>query len=548
MNRIDLGRQLLAAASLVLLQALAVFAFAQAQDPPARVARLSVADGQVSVQPAGVQDWVAAEVNRPLTAGDNLWVDKNSRAELDIGSAVIRLGSGTGLSFLSLDDSRAQMRLIAGTAIINVRELLQSQSYEVDTPNVAVSLQRPGSYRIEVNEAGDMTVVKVADGRAAVEGGGRYYTVSQGQAATFAGTDRLKVTHGDRGPPDELDAWSMQRDEQYEDSQSRQYVAEDIPGTEDLDSYGEWQDTPDDGYVWTPTDVSEDWVPYSTGGWSWVAPWGWTWIDTEPWGFAPFHYGRWLWWHHRWSWVPGPRHRRPVYAPALVGWVGGGWHHGKGGRVAWFALGPRERYTPAYRVSPGYLQDINVWGGRPPGRHYINAAVPGAVIAVGLDAFRSGRLLSGREAHLAPAEIAYATTASVPPAIVPTRSSVLGPGSGRRAIHPSLALLDRPIVAGQAPRAAPVSFERQLPAIRANGGRPLAPRELARLRSATPRVFIRRQGGWRPGSARVSPAFRSPGHFAPPLIAPHPQMHAMPGPRFPAPAPRLPQLREPHRR
>src|SRR3954471_20316921 len=113
-------------------------------DPPGRVARLSYADGSVSLQPAGVEDWADATINRPLTTGDKLWADQNSRAELDIGSAAIRIGSTTGFSFLNLDDRSAQMNVTAGTAIVHVRSLDEDQSFEIDTPNVAVVLQSPG--------------------------------------------------------------------------------------------------------------------------------------------------------------------------------------------------------------------------------------------------------------------------------------------------------------------------------------------------------------------------------------------------------------------
>src|SRR5579883_615182 len=93
-----------ALAALVMLSLLGVsIALAdENSDPPGRVARLSYASGSVSLQPAGVQDWTDATVNRPLTTGDKLWTDQNSRAELDIGSAAIRLGSTTGFSFLNL--------------------------------------------------------------------------------------------------------------------------------------------------------------------------------------------------------------------------------------------------------------------------------------------------------------------------------------------------------------------------------------------------------------------------------------------------------------
>src|SRR5690242_8579156 len=107
-------------AILVVLSLLGVsVALADESDPPGRVARLSYANGAVSLQPAGVDDWTDATLNRPLTTGDKLWADQNSRAELDIGSAVIRLGSSTGLAFLNLDDSVAQVNLTAGTAIVH---------------------------------------------------------------------------------------------------------------------------------------------------------------------------------------------------------------------------------------------------------------------------------------------------------------------------------------------------------------------------------------------------------------------------------------------
>src|SRR5260370_18032611 len=104
---------------LAVLALLALFplgaAWAEEGDPPGRVARLSGAEGSVSLQPAGVQEWAAATVNRPLTTDDKLWTDQNSRAELDLGAAVIRLRATTSFSFLNLDDNTAQMQVSAGT-------------------------------------------------------------------------------------------------------------------------------------------------------------------------------------------------------------------------------------------------------------------------------------------------------------------------------------------------------------------------------------------------------------------------------------------------
>src|SRR5258708_39478234 len=75
------------------------------QDPPTRVARISYVDGSVSLHPGGEGDWGSAARNRPATIGDKLWVDKDSRAELQAGPAAVHLGSMTALSFLNLDQA-----------------------------------------------------------------------------------------------------------------------------------------------------------------------------------------------------------------------------------------------------------------------------------------------------------------------------------------------------------------------------------------------------------------------------------------------------------
>src|SRR5215468_11278974 len=92
-------------------------------DPPARVARLNYSSGSVSFQPGGEGDWVTAVPNRPLTTGDNLWADQNSRAEVHVGSTAMRLNSETSLTFLDLDDHTTQLRLSLGSMLLRVRHL-----------------------------------------------------------------------------------------------------------------------------------------------------------------------------------------------------------------------------------------------------------------------------------------------------------------------------------------------------------------------------------------------------------------------------------------
>src|SRR5579862_6710079 len=187
-------------------------------DPPGRVARLSDAEGSVSLQPAGVQDWTTATVNRPLTTGDKLWTDQGSRAELDVGGLVIRLGATTGFSFVNLDDNTAQMQITAGTLIVRLRDMQPAQIYEIDTPNMALSLQQPGEYRVEVNDAGDATIVKVSQGQAQASGGGQSVAIGTQQMVSFTGTDTLSMGGGTLGAPDDLDSWSAGRERQLQDS------------------------------------------------------------------------------------------------------------------------------------------------------------------------------------------------------------------------------------------------------------------------------------------------------------------------------------------
>ena len=151
-------------------------AAADDEDPPGRVARLSFVRGQVSFSPSGTDDWVSAVVNRPITTGDKLWTDRDARVELHIGSAVARLSEQTGFSFLDLNDRITQIRLTEGTLSLRVRRMAQDETIEIDTPNLAFSILRPGRYRLNVNEAGDATSINVREGQGEVTGGGSAYT------------------------------------------------------------------------------------------------------------------------------------------------------------------------------------------------------------------------------------------------------------------------------------------------------------------------------------------------------------------------------------
>ena len=326
-------------------------------DPPSRVARLGYMEGQVSFQPAGENEWVGAVPNRPMTTGDKLWVDRESRAEIQLGSSTIDMAPNTGFSFLNLDDRTSQMEVTAGAINVRVWHMEPDSVFEIDTPNQAFTIQQPGRYRVETSENGDYTVVTIREGAGESSGNGQSYTLHAGERTTFRGTTSLNADMEQIGPPDDFDNWSERREHRYDDSPSARYCSRQVVGFEDLDDNGDWQPSPEYGNVWFPR-VEPGWAPYHNGHWAWIDPWGWTWVDDARWGYAPFHYGRWVNVYGRWGWVPGPPEVRPVYAPALVVFVGGG--PGAGGNVAWFPLGPREVYVPSYHVSEGYVNRVNV--------------------------------------------------------------------------------------------------------------------------------------------------------------------------------------------
>lgn len=525
----------LAVAAAVLALSMSAATAAQGS-PPGRTAQLSYVSGSVWLEPAGTREWIAAELNRPVTVGDKIWADRDSRVELGIGDAQIRLWSMTGFSFLSLDQLTAQMQVTAGSVIVHVLSLAGGEQDEIDTPNLALSLERPGIYRVQVSESGDSTVVKVVDGRAVASGGGKTYTVGAQQSVTFTGATTLSADYALLGPPDAFDDWSMSRDREEAKAAAAvdQYVSADVVGADQLAGYGNWQST-QWGYAWFPA-VPAGWAPYSLGYWTWIFPWGWTWVDDEPWGFAPFHYGRWGWSNGNWCWVPGPRRVRPIYGPAMVAFT-----RSRVGRVGarrvrpvgWLPLGPRDVYMPGYAASRAYVRTINLsnttaldagviaarYRGRPSRMIYANSRVPGAITAVPRSVFTTAQPVAAHRIVVARHGAMRVRFTHATPHITPVRASVLGPG-GAHVFSPPRRLIDRPAVVRLAPARAPVPFATQQAAIRANGGHPLSANQWRRLQPNRPAVPVRlasfaaRAVPGMAGSAMISrghhPAFERP--------------------------------------
>ncbi len=556
-------------------------------DPPARVARLGYIEGSVSFEPAGETDWVQAVPNRPMTTGDQLWADQDSRAEVQLGSAVIRLSSNTGFSFLNLDDHTIQLQLTSGSLNIRVRRLDSDDVFEVDTPNQAFTIYQPGRYRVDVSPDGSYSVVSVRDGQGASTGGGQTYMLYAGQRGTFTGTDTLNAYLEDIYDPDDFDNWAYGRDSHYDRSRSAMYLAPDVVGYDDLDDYGQWSNDPNYGNIWFPTQVAYGWAPYHQGHWDWISPWGWTWVDDAPWGYAPFHYGRWVNVGGRWGWIAGPVNVRAVYAPALVVFVGGGFGGGWGGNVGWFPLGPREIYVPSYHVSQDYMTRVNTSNTTVTNVTvvnvyrttiisnnttitnvtYANRNVAGAVTVVPQHAFTSAQPVGRAAVAMNARDLASAPVISRA-AVAPSRESVLGSkasSAGHVAAPPS-AVAGRQVVAKAPPPPPPISFAQQQQALAAHPGQPLARHEVQAMRpanspAARPMIKLAPAGkpatpakgkpanlpspGPRPGAPMNPPPGRP---TAPPErheVSPPPPPPARPEVNNPEPAPRPPQPPKP---
>lgn len=349
-----------------------------AVDPPARVGRLAWVEGEALVFSDPATGWESARVNTHLTSENSVWTEPRSRAEVRAGSIALRLEETTQLDIARLEDDELRAHLARGSLSVRVRYFEKGESIVVTTPEARFQVRGNGRYRIDADAGRGESRLTVFEGHARLEAKGGVVIVDTGRTVVVVGGDRPAYEF-EQAVTTAIDEWALARDERYPERQASRYVSPRMTGWEDLDAYGEWRDEAEYGTVWYPSRVDAGWAPYRYGRWAYVRPWGWTWVDDAPWGYAPFHYGRWVYVRNRWGWYPGRYDPRPVWAPALVGWVGGsGWsltiNSGPVGVVGWYPLSPWDRYDPWYRCPPAYVTRVNrvvVVDRRPPNAvHY----------------------------------------------------------------------------------------------------------------------------------------------------------------------------------
>src|SRR6185437_5050603 len=308
-----------------------------ATDPPARVARLSAVDGDVSLQTADTTSWVQATPNYTVTTGDRVATGKTGRAELDLGSSAMRFNDDADVTVTNLTDHFTQLGVDQGALDASLYQYDPADSVEIDTPNGALVPTSAGTYYVSIDPNDDATLVNVVNGALSLTGPGISQVLNSGQLVRLVGTNPIQIvsTTEPVAAFAPLDRWRAERDVRWQPGGATvRYVNPSTPGWEDLDDNGSW-------------------------------------VADAPWGYATSHYGRWervttssCQSSNNWAWVPGPTNVAPVYAPALVAFVDGATLSLTTSSVApaaeaWFPLGPSEPFYPTYRYSNDYLRAIN---------------------------------------------------------------------------------------------------------------------------------------------------------------------------------------------
>jgi FecR protein len=406
---------------------------------PSRVGRLSNMSGQVYVAPHDNSgQWSPIDLNYPVMSGDNLWTDPDAHAEVDFGGSQLRMSTATNVNVGALDDHNVDLFVAQGDLILRVAVLEPGDSAVIDTPTTQVVLRRPGLYRVAVSPDQQQTAVTVREGEVTAQVTAGLQQVLPGMTAVVVAGDNVAARFSAAAPQDAFDGWSAERERAYRQVASTNYVSPQMVGAADLGNYGNWQSMPDYGNVWFPNSVPAGWAPYSTGYWTTLPGFGFTWVDAAPWGYAPFHYGRWAFIGGRWGWAPGAYVVRPVWAPALVAWTGGGISvviAGGGPVYGWVPLGWREPYHPWWgscggacwdRYNRPYQVDARYRDQALPPDRYANWRVPGAVTAVaGANLIARKPYIAGQRVSLTGTAIASTKPLSyTPPSVAPRPGAI----------------------------------------------------------------------------------------------------------------------------
>jgi hypothetical protein len=334
-----------------------------AAPPSGRVGQVSLLSGKVGFRGLGDTTWTNAQINDPIAGGVSLRTDPQARAVIRFGSDTIALAEGTEIAIASLNERAAELAISQGRVDLDIPQLGKGETVQIDFSRGGVWLLQPGRYDISTGSGDQPPWIAAFTGRARFVRGGADIAIKAGDRVLLTGSGAAAVTT-ETASADEFAVWCGTHAIDEIRLAAPYYVSPAITGFDALDAAGSWIANGKFGQVWVPDALPADWAPYRAGHWRWLAPWGWSWIDDQPWGFAPSHYGRWAYLNQHWMWVPGKYTAHPVYAPAVVAFlgtpgVGLSYAEGSGPAVAWFPLAPGEAYWPSYSADLDYIRGLN---------------------------------------------------------------------------------------------------------------------------------------------------------------------------------------------
>jgi hypothetical protein len=365
--------------------AAAAVAAAPTPAPSARVGRISLVLGKVELRGPGESAWSPASVNDPVATGVALRADPQARAEIRIGADMVDLDGGAEIAVARLDQPSAEIAVRQGRIDLDIRRLGVGEKAQVDIARGGVWLLLPGRYDVDAGGSDRPVRIAAFTGSARFAGGSADIPINAGDRVVFSAAGPI-IPMTEPASGDEFAEWCGARAVVDSKLAAPYFVSREMTGYAALDAAGSWRVTGKNGEVWTPKAPPADWAPYRNGHWRWLAPWGWSWVDDQPWGFATSHYGRWLFADRRWSWAPGMLTPHPVWAPAVVAFlgtpgVGLSYADGPGPAIAWFPLAPGEIYWPSYTGDLDYFR-----AGRP---------VAGALVTIPDERLRNAPAIMG---------------------------------------------------------------------------------------------------------------------------------------------------------
>lgn len=311
----------------------------------AHYGRVQLVEGRFSLVRAYDGERVPLEGNLPLVPGDRLETEEAGRLEAGLADTSVLRARGPlqldihALAAFDPDESpTTHLMLHRGDLSLEIAgiEERSEPACQVDTPAGTAYLVTEGLYRIRVDADGRV-IVWVREGVAEVEGSGSTVLARGGQSTQLVKgrppTDpSMRVSE-----LDEFERWVEARRAALAEDEVGEEIVEDLPVevqpyAGELSRYGRWETLPTYGTVWAPYGTGAGWLPYYNGYWVGSSI-GHVWVSHEPWGWAPYHYGRWCWVAGSgWVWLPGG-----LFAGAWVEWWAGPSY------VAWVPLGYRDR-------------------------------------------------------------------------------------------------------------------------------------------------------------------------------------------------------------